>query len=429
MLFSRFFKKSKEKRMEEKREIFKQKNKIINETFQKVFNLGNETEKALICKEYLRKSSQTNSDLIGKIFHMISNESMTNRVFSNKIIEIGLIPQMFSKCYTSRNKWLMYSAFWNLFRYEENRNISDNMINKIIIDCKYIFTINENRLYNTYFGCISNLCLNIDCKPKFGQLIKSINSLEEIEKLETILDFDNENCTSLFGLMANLAVDDEIVEDIIDCSVLHSIFKKFNGKYVNTYKRNFLAMMSNLSTNKSFIKMFIKYKLIEQISNDDNDITNGLYQNILTTLNIPNNKTTSLHLANSNNFIDIIYEIIKNEEYNINVIDYQGNTVLHHALQNEKYSLAKFYIHCNANINQLNKKNESPLTLKKDFVNKIVRDKDKIKSSYLSNINIRFDEHKFPMYETNLCNIVESFIDKTDDAFNVYINDMMDSEE
>ena len=307
----------------------------------------------------------------------------------------------------------MYSTLWNIFRSSDVRNqIPLLFLQRIFNDYVNISQFNEERLYNVYFGALSNISLS-NHKNQILQFIKNIDYPDKM---------DETNKTTISGLLANLSVDHDNAISVLSSKIFKGFIESIDGtEKTNVFLRNFLALLNNLHDVKSILYTFVKFKIVEKLQLfpkleneiDEEDIK-FLYLGVKNMYDFHISES-SLHIANKNNFSDIIYKMIYEEECNLNVQDHKGNTVLHYALKNENFKLAKLYIVNNADCKILNKNNKSPYDFNKNFINKINNKRDKIVKAYYEDVKTFCDKEMGDNYEINLCNIVNGFINKTKD--------------
>lgn len=407
------------------KKLFKTKKSKMNyEKFQSIIFGLNETEKVLFFNTYLKKMDTEKE--INKMLDYCSYESMTSVIFSTMIIKYNAHNIMFKKSKSSNGKWLMYQTLWNLFRYNENREIiKKKFVINILNDFDNLLEINEKKVYNVYFGCLSNICLNEKFKKLIYEFTLTIqnNIISQFKNKELLL-------TSISGLFANICVEDSYINGSIKSNLFLELIKEAKRKFEtieieneNTYVRNTIAYINNCMNNSKFLQLFCKIGLSESIANLENhsnfDHTVGdLIENLHNNFGITSfQDTTSLHLANLFKFTHIISDMIKKDNLDINIQDYLGNTILHYALSAERFDFAKFYILCGADVNIKNKDNETPISYNKQFVIQCLNIKNKIHKTYLNKIQKEFKKNISGnvFYENGLCNIVNSYIDLKDD--------------
>jgi len=391
----------------------------------------NETMKAVLFKIYLSQSD--NIQYIQKFLHLASNEAMTNQIFSTQLIREKTHFVMFEKCTSQKSKWLMYSCFWNLFRYQEIRDkISNSFVKKILKDINNILLLDDLKVYNVYIGCLSNLALKENHKLTIYKMLINLNNTQ-LEKILIIDETRKDFFTSLFGLLCNIAVNDNIADGLIDSGLFSFLIKHWNQiiNLINniessTMIRNSLSLINNLLNHPKLVELFIKYQLYDSLLKveyyhenseivDPNLVT--LLPNITSALNIERfSDTTNLHLANNFNKIKIVLDHIITQNKDINSVDILGNTILHNALQSNQLENASIYILCNANIHQLNEENIDPKTINKDFIDSVLMMKKKIHNDYKKTITKTVNTNY--LYERYIIDEINNYIDIRPDIYN-----------
>jgi len=401
----------------------------------------NDTIKAVVFKIYIKEAKE--QAYINKMFHLCSNESMSNDIFALRIHKDKTMKVMWNKAQTKKSKWLVYSCFWNLFRYENIRNnIPDKLFINIINDMDNIVLLNDKKTNNVYFGMLSNLTLNNNLKPK---ILDCLTDLTDIQIL-MLMNIENQSLehnklylpffTSVFGLFCNIGVDDNLCDQLLESKIFHFIMKNYNYIFSIEHDhnefpiiRNSLSLINNLINNKNFINLFLKYELIDTLTmiekKSDNEHTIDLVLlpnikgGILFPLDIDNfYDTTNIHLAHKFDKILILLDFIVNKKQDINIVDKLGNTILHDALLNEQHTKAALYVLCNANINQLNNEDINPITMNKKLINKILKKKKKIHNSYNKNILKKIPKNY--LYEKYLIQEINQYIDISKDIYSIY---------
>lgn len=407
--------------------------KNINmEGFEYAMSQSNETEQALICYEYLKMIHDYN--FINKILHKISNLSMNNnQFFALKFIELNGHLILIKKLYTLKHKWLGYSALWNLFRFQENREkLEINFVKNILNDYDKIYFNKENSLLskvqNTFFGALSNFSLNNRVKPIITLWISNLTKFPI---------YNQEIFQSITGLLCNLCVDDNNLDLLLNfhtrkklekMKFVEFIFQKIELNYTyenlddennTTLIRNTLAMINNMLSYEKFHYLFIKYHFIEKfklVKNKINNLQTTLWDNITEQLDFDFN-SNSIHKAIKYDYKDLVYKWIKEKKFDINYFDNLGNTNLHIALENNNLEIARFLILNGANVNISNADNKTPMDYDKNFIDTTLKYKKKLNDIYLKNINKEFRKNlKGDKYEINLSNIINSYIDKIEDT-------------
>ena len=234
---------------------------------------------------------------------------------------------------------------------------------------------------------------------------------------------ERKSLISLNGLFANLAVDDELAEKLINSPIymlniikLKELFKTYVG---DELMRNTLAFLINTCDVKDSSKYLIEIDFYEILLNliKKNDIEESHINMIKRIFDIVGDydKTTSLHLAHKFNYKDLILKKIKSD-FNINKKDKLGNTILHNALVDGKYDLAKFYILCDANVDIKNHSNYTPRDISSSIVSEALISKEKINGTYKVEIQSQFEE-SCEEYEQGHIEQVFSYINKYDKMY------------
>jgi len=403
----------------------------------------NDTIKAVLFKIYLEKSQDIK--YTNKLLHLCSNELMTNHTFGLQLVREKTYLIMFEKAKSKKTKWLMYSTLWNLFRFEDLRTkVSNNFVSEVLNDIDNIIITQDMKVINVYFGCLSNMALYNNSKVLINDMLINLNDKQINELLKIDINFIS-IFTSLFGLICNISVDDNLGDTLMNSKICNYILLHWNSIYnlINNLEesvilRNGLSLINNLMNNDNFIDLFIKYELFdtflkyENILNNMNvndlqyQTINAILPSVRGVLEIETfSDTTKLHLANNWGKIHYILKNVIKNKTDINITDHLGDTILHKALQNNKFKKAKYYILYNANINQLNNKSETPQTLNKEFVNSILIKKNKIHKEYEKKIRKKVENElhmKKTPYEKFIINEINNFIDIRPDIFNLIEN-------
>jgi hypothetical protein len=400
----------------------------------------NETHKINVLKYYFKRSE--NKTYINSCLRLCSNECMVNEILAIQIIKQKCHHMFYEKVKCARSKWLMYSTFWNIFRFESSRNlIKEDFVNKIIDDLPEVIDIDRNDVYNVYFGCLSNISLANIYKKK---ILKNISNLSKLQ-IYILTNSSEKNLsfyTTICGLFANLAVDDNLCDELLETLLFEisiaNIKKLFDSKEFDisgilelNLIKNFLSMINNFLAYKKMIKKLIRHNLYDVFLKIEDELVENqnlfntidtiftlIKQTLFVNLNFYHfSHITNLHLANDFEFLDIIFEKILFENENINSIDISGNTILHNALKDNNFELAKYYILANANIYHSNNDNETPYDINKEFVEEILILKNEINKLYIKKINKIFKHYNILKYEPFIANVIGSYIDITNDVF------------
>jgi len=391
----------------------------------------NDTIKAVLFRIYLVQSNDLS--YIQKCLHICSNEAMTNHIFSIQIVREKTHFVMFEQAKHGKGKWLMYSCLWNLFRYQDIRNkVSNFFVKKLLNDIDEILLLNDLKVYNVYIGCLSNLALKHEHKKNIQKMFINLNN-NQLKKMLIINNSRLEIFTSLFGLLCNIAVDDNLADELINSDLFSFLIKHWNeiinlaNDMNSTMIRNSLSLLNNLLNHPKLIELFIKHQLYNSLLKIEHHYDNStqvdqniatLLPNITTAFNIDKfSNTTNLHLGNNFDKIKIVLNHIIEYNNDINIVDNLGNTILHNALQSNQLHKAKFYILCNANIYKLNRDNIDPKTINKDFVENVLTLKKKIHSDYKKTITKTVDTKHY-LYEKYIIDEINDYIDIRPDIYN-----------
>lgn len=406
------------------------KSKNIQETFLNDFNKSSHNRQAKIIKEYLIKYQYTHS-IITRVLHTLTYEVMNNENLSNSLIINNTHLKMIEILRIYNHKWLMYSCFWNIFRYQSCRNrIKISFIKKIMDDGHIILEdIGTCKVKNTYIGCLSNLSLKNDVKKYISDKLILYKDNISLKTKDTI------NNTS--GLIANLCVSDEIAIKITKSSIFKYLcisVKDFllsnKDKEFPTLIRNFSAVIINICHLKDTLHHFIDIDLYDVIYPFWNKLNIPIIASIKEHFNVSEfNETSSFHLANKYGYHDLMLKKIKNNE-DINKQDLSGNTVLHHTIISGQFNLCSFYILCGADYNIQNNENKTVVNLYDDFyensqkydvINKALSLKKVVDRNFMKHIRCVF-EHNCDNFEKYLVNTLYEFHNNYDYFYGLYFN-------
>ena len=149
----------------------------------------------------------------------------------------------------------------------------------------------------------------------------------------------------------------------------------------------------------------------------NNDIDDDCYQLFYSIFHINDiDETTSLHLACKYDYQDLILQKIQ-DNFDINTIDTNGNTILHISLLNNNMNLSKFFILSGASINIENNNGETQFEINKLFVEEILDMKKKIENYKKTEIKTIFDKN-CSLYEREHINTICSYINNYDETYN-----------
>ncbi len=386
---------------------------IIKKEIVEKLRANNSTKYKLNLIQYCFRTYGDYCDIMSILLHTLSGVTTNDQDLSIEIINYNLHHHMFYVARTSKQKWLLYSVLWNIFRFPICRDkVSKKFMNKIL---KQELFPQCEKLKNTYIGCLSNLSIN----DKFKKLI--FNKL--IKSKEINLNMDRETLISFNGLLTNLSVDTEIGEKLLNSRIymynLIKIKELFKTHMEDSLMRNVLAFLNNICDIEHSIKYLIEIDFYEIMINliKNNDIEEEYIHFIKRIFDVEGDidETTSLHLASKYNYKDLVLKKIKNN-CDINKKDKLGNTILHNSLITGDYGLARFYILLNANVDAKNCSNYTPRDISNSFVSSVLKSKNKIDNSYKVEIQSTFEEN-CDLFEKGHIDTVFSFINTYDKMY------------
>jgi len=250
--------------------------------------------------------------------------------------------------------WLGCSAIWNLARPEEHRYKFDCEIVDLVLNIleKYKTTC---RVCNTALGALSNISLDTELKLYVGQP-------ENIRLLLDIIECnlaDQDVASTSAGLLANLAVHDEIADILVDAGCISTLTAMLNTLNRDpTFQRNCAAALSNVITSPVFIRESLECNAIEAMLDlQANAMSMGvvaLMMNCFNALEIdPSYPTTTLHMCIVHGHCDLVYKkIIKSTNegntIDVNVVDGRGVSPLQVAVSYNDPETVALLIKCGA---------------------------------------------------------------------------------
>ena len=432
MVFRKFFSQMKLKKFVCDKSCFQNFQKFKTLVWDTV---ANDTIKVSCLKIYLNDS--TDIEYICSILRLCSNECILNEVFSIQLIKQDIHLLMFEKAFNEKSSWFLYSTLWNIFRFETPRfMVKNSFVKTILIDLVNVLDTNDPRLYNVYFGCLSNLSIGNKFKNDIHNTIVKLQSKDLLKMMSYC-----KNCDQLFetlcGLITNIGVNNDLCVDLLNSdffdylfSSLKRVFKE-NDQIKLKLIRNFLSMLNNFINHDKIIRKIIKHNVFDILLKIENELVvnqqlfnhvDNMFTNIKNHLFVNLEffhycNITNLHLANSFGYIDLILYKTLFENVDINVTDQLGNTILHNALIDNKLEFAKYYILFNADINMSNYLLQTPNDINKVFIEKILKQKNKINMLYINKINKNFKHHNISKYEKFIANEISEYIDIRKDIF------------
>lgn len=257
--------------------------------------------------------------------------------------------------------WLACSAIWNLARPETTRPYFNiDAVNMIfnVMKCHG----NHAKVMNTCLGALSNLSLNDKLKAEVGNENRLFEILKSMDHFCHCGIVSSTGC----GLIANLAVDDTIANNLVRCNALNVISKigqnYIGGNISDTsrgFTKNLTASISNLSTSPGYKKQCVRYCIIEILyiiidAIRDEEII-SLCWNALTTLSLIQNQNeiheplvkevTSFHVACKEGFIDEVKYLLKTHGgMLLRLFDFQRKYPIDYAHEYFRFEIIEFLI-------------------------------------------------------------------------------------
>jgi len=250
--------------------------------------------------------------------------------------------------------WLACSALWNMTRVQESRQeFSLHTINLLFEALRA--NQSTNCVVNTIIGSLSNLSLELGFKLYIGS---ESNHLLLLSVIEQTCDDMNVAATAA-GLLANLAVSDEIAETLVKSGAIRliKIMLQFNFRDA-VFIRNIVAALSNLVTASIYVEECIRHFVIEELVHvvehliaTDNLAIIGNCINALGIHDV-NLQTTSYHIACLHGKNELLEKIIeqKVEQLDFNEQDNSGRTMLDYAIQGGNLDTVSFLLRCGCTI-------------------------------------------------------------------------------
>jgi len=247
--------------------------------------------------------------------------------------------------------WLGASALWNLARPEEYRDKLTTETVDLMLNILKTYAGNK-KVVNTTIGALSNLVLDSRLKYHLGQQENLPILLEVTEKHL----YDESIACTAAGMLANLAVDDNIGNSLIICGVVKTITNMMNLRIREaTFQRNTAAVLSNCLTSPYFLSECLEHRTVEALFDLQNSAVNigviALVINCFQSLDVnPDQPTSSIHLCCKHNEITILKRLL-HEYYNraaLNVVDSRGYTPIVYAAIANHIELVTYLIKCGA---------------------------------------------------------------------------------
>jgi len=246
--------------------------------------------------------------------------------------------------------WLGCSAIWNLarppsYRHAFKMEILDMLI-RVLKRYKHI-----PKVVNTNIGAISNLALQTTFKMKIA---------ENIDEILTIInDYTKASqiCATAGGLLANLAVSDEVAQILVMKGALRTVSRMWKNKTTDeNFTRNTVAVLSNCLTAEEFVPEVIRYNLVEHLyslhRSSANVSVTGLIENCFQVLQCdPEVPVNSLHLACHHGELALLKEQLTKRDNVISIVnrrDRRRVSLLMYAASGNHLTLVRFLVKCGA---------------------------------------------------------------------------------
>jgi ankyrin repeat protein len=250
-----------------------------------------------------------------------------------------------------------HNGFYKIIKYLINNNVSINKNDESLF-CNYLLKTEKELDSDLSNNKISfkkyKINLNkIKCK-KF--LIFNILN-KEFYPLIYYVNNSNINLTSFKKILGNKNINEVLKKNKNFISAMDIIIKKL--KYNN---RNILLLFKFIVNHKDFdinkIWNFINSNI--DIINKNNSI---ILDEILKHKDIDPHKCIILRKNMDSDKMYLIKKIIKNNNFNINYIDNEGNSFLHICCMNNNFESLKLFINEDIKLNIKNNKNETALDI------------------------------------------------------------------
>jgi hypothetical protein len=247
--------------------------------------------------------------------------------------------------------WLGCSALWNMTRDRDCRNeFALDTVDLLITVLKKNYV--HKPVVNTVIGTLSNLCLDNDFKQYIGKESNVLELLNVIEKWTVNEEISTTSC----GLFANLAVNDNLADILVDFGTLNVMQKMFQHDFNEmTFNRNVSAALSNFITSPKFVKECVRLKIVEWVVNlrPASVAVIALTINCMEAFGVdPRSTTTSYHVAARNGLTKVFLELIENDQgiFDLNMPDGSQKTLLTYSIEFNHMELVDILTKCGATI-------------------------------------------------------------------------------
>lgn len=247
--------------------------------------------------------------------------------------------------------WFGCSCLWNISRSENTRMHFD----KTVVDLLFHIMLahdSKEQVVNTVIGTFSNLSLDYDFKMLLGQT----NCLSIILTIARAHIHDSTVASTAAGLIANLAVSDEVAGKLMALEVMQVLSSMlYMNCNVQLLERNVASAMNNCITQPTFRNEFLRARLIEPFigirDKTVDESTIALVVNCLFVLGVTQNTiTTTCHILAASGNIEDLKPMIT-EALPIDMLDSDGKTMLDLAAERHHLEVVEFLVKCGARIN------------------------------------------------------------------------------
>jgi len=230
--------------------------------------------------------------------------------------------------------WLACSALWNMTLSPEARH--NFPLDSVGVLLNVLQQHNrQERLVKVIMGCLSNLSLT-------GIFRMYIGNEENVDYIIMMMHQHMKEIqisATAAGLMANLAVSDELANMIVNKGIISLLKMMLSHKYYDpTFCRNIVAELRNCRTGYNFIQECVKYQIVEELFDLlDSDVIEEYIDLPITmicnTLNASiSHRPSSFHLCCLHGFLETFVELMVAEEQCGDVLDFDLTDKFNHTL-------------------------------------------------------------------------------------------------
>lgn len=304
--------------------------------------------------------------------------------------------------------WLGCSAIWNLARPPSYRDKFTPACLECMLGVLFQYTY-VPKVVNTALGAVSNLAL----QPEYKMVVSGY--IDHILPIINQYAQESHICATAGGLLANLAVSDEVAEILVEKGALYSIAEmwKYNISDEN-FQRNTVAVLSNCLTATDFVNEILRYDLLEKLYEIHKESTNvsvtTLIVNCFQVLQVdPEFYTTSLHMCSHHGKYSLLKKKLAKMDNVDNFIDLKDGRnapMLLYAAANNHTKVVELLIKCGANYSYL----LSEDALEQKLRNVIISagtEVEEVRQIYSEVIYVSTKHYKFP---TDLSKIIGEYL-------------------